>query len=45
VKVTWFPLVDTLSVAGVAFEDSQLVEVVFEVGDDGGWSVLEKELD
>ena len=42
---TGLAFIDAVDVVGVALEDSELVEVVFEVGDDGGGTIFEEELD
>lgn len=44
-KFTCFALVDAFHVVAVAFEGAELVEVVLEVADNAGGSVLEEEFD
>jgi hypothetical protein len=43
--VTWFSLIDSFDVVTIAFEGSELIDIIFEVGNDARRSIFEQELD
>ncbi len=43
--VTWFSLINSFDVVTIAFEGSELIDIIFEVGNDARRSIFEQELD